>query len=165
MFGMMGTERVSAESSAQISLDDLLKSSARAQPDVRVIATRGANNLSILVWNYNDDAVAAVSASISLSIDGLPRPVSRVRVAHYRIDQNHSNSYTAWKAMGSPQQPSAAQIARLKSARRLQLLAAPASIRIHHGHANLPFTLPRQGLSLLQLDWRSQSRAASAKHD
>lgn len=165
MFGMMESERVFTESSAEIPLDDLLKSSSRTQPDVRVIATRGANRLSILVWNYDDDAVAATPASISLSIDGLPHALSRVRGAHYRIDQNHSNSYTAWTAMGSPQQPSAAQVARVKAAGRLQLLAPPASIRVHDGNANISFTLPRQSLSLLQLDWQSRSRATAAKHD
>ncbi len=45
---------------------------------------------------------------------GLPKGVSRVRLTHYRIDDSHSNAYTVWKAMGSPQNPSAEQIAALK---------------------------------------------------
>ncbi|MGH9736952.1 MAG: GH39 family glycosyl hydrolase [Candidatus Acidiferrales bacterium] len=153
MFGMMGLQRVSAESSGQIGLDDLLKNSARTQPDVRAIATRGAHRLSILIWNYDDDAVDAAAASIGLRIDGLPHALSRVRVAHYRIDADHSNSYAAWKAMGSPQYPSTAQIARLKAAGQIQLLSSPASIPTHDGQARLPFTLPRQALSLIQIDW------------
>ncbi|HEX5424749.1 MAG TPA: hypothetical protein VFW94_14465 [Candidatus Acidoferrales bacterium] len=153
MFGMMASERVSAESSGQIRLDDLLKNSARTRPDVRAIATRGANSLSILVWNYNDDAAGGAPASISLRIDGLPHALSRVRATHYRIDAHHSNSYTVWKAMGSPQHPSPAQIARLKAAGRLQALSSPASIQTHDGQASLSFTLPREALSLIQIDW------------
>lgn len=160
MFGMMGSQRVSAESSGQIGLDDLLKNSARTQPDVRVIATRAADRLSILVWNYDDDAVAAAPASMSLHIDGLPRALSRVRVAHYRIDEDHSNSYTVWKAIGSPQDPSARQIARLKAAGGLQLLSSPASIQTHNGHASLSFRLPRQALSLIQISWDSHQDSA-----
>ncbi|HTU35380.1 MAG TPA: hypothetical protein VMF66_16375 [Candidatus Acidoferrum sp.] len=160
MFGMMESERVSAESRAQTGLDDLLKNSARTHPDVRVIATRDANNLSILVWNYDDDAVAAEPASITLRIDGLPRALNHVRVLHYRIDGDHSNSYTAWKAMGSPQDPSAEQIASLKTAGQLQLLSSPASVELHEGQANLSFTLPRQAVSLIRLDWRSLSGPA-----
>jgi beta-xylosidase len=30
----------------------------------------------------------------------------RVLLRHYRIDETHSNAWTAWKKMGSPQQPS-----------------------------------------------------------
>ncbi len=38
---------------------------------------------------------------------------------HYRIDDTHSNSYTAWKTMGISQTPTAEQYAQLKSAGQL----------------------------------------------
>jgi hypothetical protein len=31
--------------------------------------------------------------------------VKKVLLEHYRIDETHSNSYSVWKAMGSPQAP------------------------------------------------------------
>jgi xylan 1,4-beta-xylosidase len=153
MFGLMQRERVAAESSAQLSLDDLLKNSARTQPDVRAIATRGSHELSILVWNYDDDAAVREPAEVSLDIDGLPRGLTRARVTHYRIDEGHSDAYTAWKQMGAPQHPSAAQIAKLKAAGRLQSFRAPASTKVHAGEATLSVSLPRQALSLIRLGW------------
>lgn len=163
MFGLLQPQRVAAESNAQIGLDALLKNSARTQPDVRVIATRGNHALSILVWNYDDAAVAArlenaavdaPPAEISLHIDGLPRDISRVRITHYRIDRDHSNAFTVWKAMGSPQHPSLEQITRLKAAGQLQQLTSPTWAQTHAGVADLSFTLPRQALSLIRVEWR-----------
>ena len=34
---------------------------------------------------------------------GIPAGVNKVLLQHYRIDETHSNSYTVWKEMGSPQ--------------------------------------------------------------
>ncbi len=153
MFGMMQPKRVAAESTGQIPLDDLLKNSARARPDIRVIASRARNVVTILVWNYDDDAVSAPAASVGLRIDGLPRALTRVRVSRYLIDRHHSNSYTVWKAMGSPQHPSATQIARLKKAGQLERLTSPASATVRDGQADLSFALSRQALSLIRLAW------------
>jgi xylan 1,4-beta-xylosidase len=52
---------------------------------------------------------AAPGAPLELSIAGVPATAKRVLLRHYRIDQEHSNAYTAWKSMGSPQNPSAEQ--------------------------------------------------------
>lgn len=153
IFGVMQPQRIAAESSQETTLDELLKNSARTQPDIRVIATRGLREVSILVWNYDDDAVDAPAAQVSMQIDGLPRGVNRLRVMHYRIDQDRSNAYTAWKALGSPQNPSPAQIAKLKAAGQLQLLTQPNWVNTKTGHAVLSFTLPRQAVSLIRLDW------------
>lgn len=155
MFGMMQPEQVAADSSAAIDLDQLLQHSARTRPDVRVIAARASGRLSILVWNYDDDAAAAPAAQVNLQIDGLPRRLDRLRLTHYRIDQDHSNAYTAWQAMGSPQDPSPTQLARLKAAGQLQSLHAPALVKAHDGTATLSFPLPRQALSLLRLTWNN----------
>ena len=39
-----------------------------------------------------------------------------VLLKHYRIDERHSNAYTAWKELGSPQNPTPEQMARLEAA-------------------------------------------------
>ena len=49
-------------------------------------------------------------------------PAGRATVTHHRIDENHSNSYSAWVRMGSPQQPTPAQYADLERASELQEL-------------------------------------------
>ena len=72
---------------------------------------------------------------------------------HYRIDQEHSNSFTAWKKMGSPQQPTPAQVEQLERAGALQLLGSPQWIDVKEGKVKVEFDLPRQGVSLLKITW------------
>ena len=63
----------------------------------------------------------------------------------------HSNAWTAWKKMGSPQKPTAEQYAALEAAGQLEELTSPQWISVTHGAAVIQFDLPRQGLSLLNL--------------
>ena len=159
MFGLLQQQRVAAESSGQISLDDLLKTSAQDSSDVRAIATRGNREVSVLVWNYDDGAEPAAPAQVSLQVDGLPKGIKDVLVTHYRIDNQHSDAYTAWKTMGSPQHPAPAQITKLKAAGQLQLLTSPHWMKTQGGRLNLSFALPRQALSLVQIAWQPPAAA------
>ena len=80
-------------------------------------------------------------------------PVGPVTVTQYRIDQEHSNSYEVWKKMGSPQQPTKDQIAKLEYAGQLQTMGMPDKKVGKEGAIILDITLPRQGVSLLKIDW------------
>jgi xylan 1,4-beta-xylosidase len=158
MFGMLQEQRVEATSSGRLSLDALLENSARSRPDIGVIATRGGHSASILVWNYDDNAAVAPPAKIDIEVAGLPGRATQVLTAQYRIDDEHSDSYAVWKAMGSPQHPTPEQTERLKSAGQLQLLSSPAWQQARTGTMGLSLTLPRQGLSLIRLRWRAPGR-------
>ena len=86
-------------------------------------------------------------------LSGIPAAAERVLLAHYRIDQDYSNAYTVWKQMGSPQNPTAEQYARLEAAGQLQLLESPRWITSQGGRMDVTFVLPRQGVSLIRLTW------------
>lgn len=88
-----------------------------------------------------------------MKIGGLPPAVSRILVRHYRIDERHSNAYTAWKRMGSPRHPTPEQYTELESAGQLQLLESPRWVKSGRGAVELDFSLPRQAISLVQLSW------------
>ncbi|HEY8968614.1 MAG TPA: beta-xylosidase, partial [Puia sp.] len=62
-------------------------------------------------------------------------------------------SYELWKKMGSPQSPSAEQITALERAGQLELLTSPEWVKTDNGQATISFMLPRQGVSLLKLEW------------
>ena len=101
----------------------------RGQPDINAIATRKDHEIEILVWNYHDDDVTADPAKIDLTVSGLAHGyASQALLEHFRIDADHSNAFTAWKEMGSPQTPSPHQYEQLESAGQLQLLASPSYI-------------------------------------
>jgi xylan 1,4-beta-xylosidase len=151
MLGMMGGRRVFAESSGAIPLEVIRQAGVRDKPEVSAMASRQERTLSILVWNYHDDDLPALPAEIELIVEGLPK--GRVQLSHYRVDADHSNSYEAWKKMGSPQNPSAEQYARLERAGRLELLNSPERLQTSNGRIILRFKLPRQGVSLCRLTW------------
>jgi xylan 1,4-beta-xylosidase len=153
MLGMLGGERLQVTSSAALPTDDVVLNGVRGQPDIKAIATRTGHGIQILIWNYHDDNLPAPDARIDLTIEGLPPDVTRALSEHFRIDAHHSNSFTMWKEMGSPQSPSPVQYQDLQDAGQLQLLNSPAWISIDQGVAHLQFALPRQGVSLIRIAW------------
>lgn len=65
-----------------------------------------------MVWNYHDEDLPAPASPVSVSIKKIP--ARKAILTHYRIDDRHSNSYEAWKKMGSPQQPTPDQFKELE---------------------------------------------------
>ena len=122
-------------------------------PDVDALAVRSDRGIAVLAWNYHDEDVPGPDADVRLEIAGVPRALTRVLLRHYRIDEVHSNAWTAWKAMGSPQHPTVAQYAQLEAAGQLQLADSPRFVEVQGGAANPEFALPRQGVSLIELSW------------
>jgi xylan 1,4-beta-xylosidase len=153
MFGKMGGDRISAVSDHQVAMDQILRSGVRQYPDVGVLASRNKNRVAILVWHYHDDDVPGADASVQLKIAGLPANSTSARVSHFRIDDAHSNAYEVWKRLGSPQSPTPDQVSQLEKAGHLATLARPSSVRVHDGAAMIPFSLPRQAISLVTIEW------------
>lgn len=153
MFGLMGDKRVRTESSSAVPVNEVLREGVRERPDINAIATRKDHEVEILVWNYHDDDVAVEPTPIEISVSGLPADVKRASLEHFRIDETHSNSFTAWNEMGSPQKPSPEEYKKLESAGQLELLTSPSFVSVKEGELQLRFTLPREGLSLLRLRW------------
>lgn len=153
MAGLMRGERLKVESTGSLGIDTMLQSGVHDKPDVDALAARMDRSITIMVWNYHDDDLPASDASVELRLAGIPAAAQRLLVRHYRIDREHSNAYTVWLKLGSPQSPTPEQYARLKAAGQLQLLESPRWIKNTNGNAELAFTLPRQAISLLELSW------------
>lgn len=153
MLGLLGNERVKATSSGALTSEDVARNGVRALPDINAIATRKNREVEILMWNYHDDDVPVPGAPIDLVITGLPADAKRGLLEHFRVDSDHSNAFSAWNEMGSPQSLSESAYKRLESSGQLQLLDSPAWMEVRHGEVQLHFTLPRQGLSLVRLSW------------
>ena len=154
MFGLLSHDRVMANSSGALPTEEITRAGVRAQPDIAAIAARKDHEVEILICNYHDDDLPATAASIDLAITGLPGAVSRGLLEHFRVDATHSNAFTAWKEMGSPQEPTPAQYEQLQNAGQLQLLSSPEWIPIQKGAAHVQFALPRQGISLVRITWQ-----------
>lgn len=152
MFGQMRGQSVDVTSTGDIGLDPIMQNGARDQADVAALASVDGKRASVLVWHHHDVDVAGPNASVALNVRGLPHNAT-VRVLHYRIDEQHSNSFAAWKRMGSPQQPTPEQYAELAQASELTLLHSPTWAKTDaNGELALAFDLPRQAVSLLQIE-------------
>jgi xylan 1,4-beta-xylosidase len=153
MAGLMRGDRVRAVSSGAAPLDSILTRGVRQAPDIDALATGAPGEAAVMLWNYHDDDVAAPGADVAVSIKSVPASVHRVLLQHYRIDEQHSNAYTVWKELGSPQTPTPEQYAKLQAAGQLQLLGNPRWITPDNGEIKLDVQLPRMGLSLLRVTW------------
>lgn len=153
MFGMMCGERVQTSSTGAVPLDTLVSTGVRQSPDVDAFATSAKREAAVLVWNYHDVNQSAQATTATVTIKGIPSGVQRVLLQNYRIDQTHSNAYTVWKQMGSPQQPTSQQYADLQAAGQLQLLTSPRWLDVHDGQVQISTDMPRESISLLHLKW------------
>ena len=153
MFGLLSNERVKVSSARALPIEQIVAAGVRQQPDIRAIATRHGQQVAVMIWNYHDEDVDVPAAAVDLAISGLTESARVGLLEHFRIDRHHSNAFSAWKEMGFPQSPSTEQFEELQRAAQLQLLTSPSWIPIEHRAAQLQFTLPRQGVSLLRVTW------------
>lgn len=156
MLGQLKGNQLPLVSDGAVPVDEILKASVRERPDINGMAVADSQVIKILLWNYHDILVPAEPASIRLKVQ-LPTDyfsnanIDAVRVTHYRIDDTHSNAYTKWLELGSPQEPTQEMIGQLKEAMQLQLLEPVMLLEVNDNEVRFGFELPRSGLSLIIL--------------
>lgn len=152
MFGMMSGERVKVDGDMAYDYITVRDSSVRGEKtDMNALASIDSNSATIMIWNYHDMNITREISLVNINLKNLP--VKKATLYHYRVDQEHSNSYEVWKKMGSPQNPSSEQYAQLEESGRLQQYDDPEKIKIKNGEFSKKIMLPRQGVSLLKLTW------------
>jgi xylan 1,4-beta-xylosidase len=151
MLGYMGNTRVEAVSDGSKTWQQIIDSGVRGESgDIGVLATRLNNGAAILFWNYHDDDKSVDEADINMFINGLD--VRKAKAIQYRIDLDHSNSYEAWKKMGSPQNPDSLQYTFLESKGRLQAFGEPVTMKAKNGSLVINTSIQRQGVGLLIIE-------------
>jgi xylan 1,4-beta-xylosidase len=153
MNGLMAGARIATSSTGAVPVDKLVKTGARHDPDIDAFATKADREAAVMLWNYQDDDLPAPATDVDVTVTGIPAGVKRVLLEYYRIDDTHSNAYSAWKNMGSPQSPTPDQYAQLKAAGQLELLNSPQWLDVAGGKVTIESALPLQAVSLLHLKW------------
>jgi xylan 1,4-beta-xylosidase len=119
LFAQLGTERLTATSSAQVPLETLMSDGVRGGADVGALATRRAGGeIAVLVWNYHDDDVPGPDAAVHVDVRALrirpgtslrdpeiPRghqDAERTALSGSRRSQGSTDSL-AWQRGSSPQ--------------------------------------------------------------
>ncbi len=113
-----------------------------------------AGGLAIAVWNgtldhHRGTGDPALDREVHLRISGLDASAYELR--HQRVDAQHSNIVTTWRALGEPDWPDAAGWERLRAADRLETLEPPRTVRPEAGRLHLDIELPMPSVSLLEL--------------
>jgi xylan 1,4-beta-xylosidase len=151
MFSRMDGQRLSVVSDGAVSLDTIVKTGVREKPDVSAFAARDGNRITVLAWHYHDDDVTGAAADITLNLSGTPS--GNPKITRTLIDENHSNSFTAWLAMESPKSPTADQLRELVEASQLAVVPDTKLVSPAAGELDITFSLARQGVTLLELEW------------
>ena len=134
-------------------LDAILKNGVRDKPDVAALASLDDGKLCVLAWHYHDDDVPGPAADVELTVTGLPLRTGEAKLTQFRIDETHSNAFTAWKRMGSPPKPTPEQYAELEQAGQLAAAGPAEAVRVADGKVTARVHLPRQAVALLVLEW------------
>jgi xylan 1,4-beta-xylosidase len=152
MLGMMSGNRVEVSGNMSYDFKTICDSSVRGEmTDINAFACKDKNAVTVLLWNYHDMDIQDIGSPVVLNIKGIPSV--QATVTHYRIDNEHSNSYEVWKKMSSPQDPTAVQIAELVEAGQLETLSNPEEIKITKAGATIKMQLPRQAVSLIKISY------------
>jgi len=152
MFGMMQGQRVAVKQEKAITPQEIIKSGVHGKkPDVNALASKADHTIYVMVWNYHDDHLPAPDTPVTIKIENIGS--TKALLSQYRVDENHSNSYTLWREMGAPQQVTDKQYKKLEEAGQLDLLDSPKWIHVPSKVAQISFSLPRHGVSLFKLSW------------
>jgi xylan 1,4-beta-xylosidase len=151
MFSRMSGERLSVESDSAIPLADLLKAGVRGKPDVSALAAREGKRITVLAWYYHDDDLPGPTAQVTVRLANVP--AGKPKLTRTLIDERHSNSFSAWQAIGSPQQPTEDQVRLLEQASLLAAATDKSELKADQSSLEVSFDLARQGVTLLELEW------------
>ena len=148
MFSMMQGERLKVTSDYEVPLDEIIEESVRGNPDVSALASKKGDILFIMAWHYHDDDTIGPAADIHLELSGLDIEKGVAGIKRYLIDKTHSNSYTLWMQMGSPQNPDPEQIKELRKKSLLEEIIYNRAEDIRQNSLLLKDRLERQAVVL-----------------
>jgi xylan 1,4-beta-xylosidase len=143
-FGLRAKGGINKPSFYAFSLLHQLGMERLANPSENAIVTKTpAGTLAIAAWNLVDPDKTGSPRTMEFVIHGVP-PSSHVSVQ--RVDRDHGNVQKQYAAMGSPTDPTPAQVEQLN---RDTALGSPQKLQLESG--KLELTLSENALVLLKL--------------
>lgn len=152
MFSMMNGQRVRVESDGGVPLEKIISEGVREKPDVSAYASFDGSKVYVMLWHYHDDDVPGPVANVSIQLENLPVNSEKAIANIYMIDETHSNSFTEWKRLGSPEQPSPMEYKKLEESSKLQNIEKNKRVKIINGQALFNVGVERQGVAMMVLE-------------
>ena len=152
MFAMMKGNMLAVNNSNMVLRDQIADSGVHGNISyIDALATLSSHDLYILTWNYHDDETKKGEAVVNIILRNLP--AGTISLSTYLVDETHSNAYTLWKQIGSPQQVAANQLKALEKAGQLQGAGAATQLKPLDGTLNYRLPLAGRAVSLLKIHW------------
>ncbi|MBW7998272.1 MAG: hypothetical protein FVQ81_17215 [Candidatus Glassbacteria bacterium] len=142
---------------ALLGSDELVVNCGPEKPkELGVLATRNTreavkNTYRILLFNFDQAQNHSDTIAVKLSIIDAD-PGDDLFLDHWRIDREHSNSYRAWLAMGSPLHPTPDQMVWLEVRGHKETLSSNEEFEVTDGVLRIEIELPPHSVSLLQFN-------------
>lgn len=151
MYGMMQGEKLAVDNQTAFSAPDILNTGmSDEKSDVQASATRHADTLTIMLWNYHDDDLEKPKSTVNLTLKSIGKKDMQLQT--FIVDKNHNNSYELWKKMGSPQKPTISQYAKLEEMGTMKKeTIIPVVLPNQNGSVTTSIDLPLQSVVLLRL--------------
>jgi xylan 1,4-beta-xylosidase len=143
-FGLRAKGGINKPSFYAFSLLHQLGDQRIANPSANVIATKRSDGmLAVAVWNLVDPDKTGSEKDVQLTFRGVP---ANAAISISRVDNTHSNTLAAYKAMGSPLDPTETQVEQLN---KETALGTPERRILTDGKLNL--TLVSNALLLIKI--------------
>jgi xylan 1,4-beta-xylosidase len=127
-FGLIAKGGINKPSYYDFGLLHQLADRRIANDAKNLIVTKSSDDgLVIAAWNLVDPGDHGSTQTLDLTVQGVPANAS---VTIQRVDDNHGNVLPKYAAMGSPVDPTPAQVAQLN---QQTALGTPAQARLHDG--------------------------------
>ena len=110
--------------------------------DSSIVTRRNDGTLVFAIWNYAPPGQDGPSKTFSLVFKGASPKQAMIS----RVDHEHGDIHAMYESMGSPRDPTQAQIQKLRKAAEL---APPEAQRLKNNRLTL--TLPSQSLAVIEL--------------
>ncbi|MGA8937763.1 MAG: glycosyl hydrolase family 39 [Acidobacteriaceae bacterium] len=134
-FGLIAKGGINKPSYYQFGLLHQLGDRRIASNENNLIITKTSDgNLAIAAWNLVDPGDHGTSHTLDLTLHGVPANAS---VTIQRVDDTHGNVLPKYAAMGSPVDPTPAQVVQLNNE---TALGAPEQTQLHNGKLTLDLT-------------------------
>jgi len=155
LFSRLAPNRVEVDCPSMLAVDAIIARGVLGSPDIGAVASMDRDHLTILLWNYHDLAGDYRTAQdVTVNLPGLSKIAAAAHsYQETTIDEFSGNSHTKWLAMGSPQQPTDAQVAELHAAAEMHVDQKKIDISTD-GVTQLSVSLPRQSVKLIEIALR-----------
>jgi xylan 1,4-beta-xylosidase len=119
-------------------------------PHITALATKDDQKITVLVTNFQNDQPMGEGPFYPVSISVNSPGTGQKKVTHWRIDKEHSNAYTEYVKIGSPEFPNPLEMEQIRTKMHLEMIDSH-DIDKSSDELSIDFDLPCNAVSLFEI--------------